>query len=226
MDIEYLIFNALIFAGPLALSFDKKVHFYTHWRRFLSALWLPAMIFLIWDMMVTERHWWFNPDYTLAPEVTLFNLPTGEWLFFFTIPYACVFTWEVINAYFKDKLLSISFNRFFLYTILLAISGLGFMSGLEYTAITLFVFSVTFYLDHRLKTYLYRRVHFYRLVSILLLFTTLFNGYLTARPLVIYDYTYQLELLIFTIPIEDYLYGITLIYAVLILFERKKANEI
>ena len=41
-------------AGPLLLSFDKKVHFYTHWKSFATATIIVASGFLIWDEYFTQ----------------------------------------------------------------------------------------------------------------------------------------------------------------------------
>ncbi|MEM1010483.1 MAG: lycopene cyclase domain-containing protein, partial [Myxococcota bacterium] len=41
--------------------------------------------------------------------------------------------------------------------------------------------------------------------------TFVFNGYLTARPVVLYGRSYQLDLRLWTIPIEDFIYGFSLV---------------
>jgi lycopene cyclase domain-containing protein len=65
MKFEYLILNLLIVAGPLALSFEKKMRFVAKWRHAFPVIIVIAIPFLIWDAMVTGRHWWFNENYTL-----------------------------------------------------------------------------------------------------------------------------------------------------------------
>ena len=94
MNSEYLLLNILILAGPLALSFDKRVRFYSYWPKLFPSIGIVMMLFIVWDGLVTDRHWFFNTSYTLP--VRLFNLPIGEWLFFITVPYSCIFTWEVL----------------------------------------------------------------------------------------------------------------------------------
>ena len=47
----------------------------------------------------------------------------------------------------------------------------------------------------------------------------IFNGYLTWRPVVLYSEAYQLNIRIFTIPIEDFGYGYALILLCTILYE-------
>jgi hypothetical protein len=60
MKSEYLILNAIIISGPLALSFDKRVFFIQYWREVLIGITIPAVVFIVWDALVTGRHWYFN----------------------------------------------------------------------------------------------------------------------------------------------------------------------
>lgn len=45
------------------------------------------------------------------------------------------------------------------------------------------------------------------------------NGYLTYRPIVIYNPSYYLNIRFFSIPVEDFLFGFSLIYFNLIIWE-------
>ena len=78
--------------GPLALSFDKKVAFYTKWRPLLGAVWMPALFYIAWDTWFTHMGIWsFNQQYIIK-ETVLYNLPLEEILFFFRGPFLlCVY---------------------------------------------------------------------------------------------------------------------------------------
>lgn len=224
MKTEYLLFNLIVFIGPLALSFDRKVHFYTYWSTFLKAFFIPAALFILWDALVAGRHWWFNDLYTV--DLHIFNLPPGEWLFFFTVPYACVFTWQVLKDYFEDR----SFDFTMIYhsvtlVTLLAVAFNLYRIGFEYTGLSLGAFTVALGLDRILNTYLLRRKLFLILLALIIIFTLIFNGYLTARPVVLYDYSYQLQWLIGTIPTEDFIYGLSLMYMIVTLYEWQLSNS-
>ncbi|KXK10457.1 MAG: hypothetical protein UZ22_OP11002000761 [Microgenomates bacterium OLB23] len=56
---------------------------------------------------------------------------------------------------------------------------------------------------------------FYALV---LLLTTVFNGFLTSLPVVTYNPAFLSGLRISTIPLEDYIFGLLLIYTVITLY--------
>jgi len=96
----YLTVDLCVLALPLLLSFDKNVQFYKQWKYFLPVNLSVGAFFIIWDVIFTKAGIWaFNPDYLLGPE--LFGLPIEEWLFFFCIPYASVFTYFSLQHYVK-----------------------------------------------------------------------------------------------------------------------------
>lgn len=95
----YFLILAASFAGPLFLSFDKKVAFYKQWKYVLPAMLLPAALYIAWDIYFTSRAVWsFNADYITG--IKLSNLPLEEVLFFLIVPYCCVFIYACIRAYF------------------------------------------------------------------------------------------------------------------------------
>ncbi|MDG1262532.1 MAG: lycopene cyclase domain-containing protein [Flavobacteriales bacterium] len=98
----YLLVNLGSIAVPFLLSFDKKVAFYTKWKAFWPANLITLLFFVVWDVLFTEAGiWGFNDTYLLGPH--LFGLPLEEWLFFICIPYACVFMYETFRSYIKGN---------------------------------------------------------------------------------------------------------------------------
>ncbi|QQS64126.1 MAG: lycopene cyclase domain-containing protein [Chitinophagaceae bacterium] len=95
----YFIILAASVAGPLLLSFDKKVTFYKKWKYLIPALIIPAVLYIIWDIIFTHLNiWHFNEKYISG--LKIINLPIEEVLFFFVVPYCCVFVYECIRCYF------------------------------------------------------------------------------------------------------------------------------
>ncbi len=218
MKFEYLLFNLLIVAGPLLMSFEKKIHFFSHWRRAGAAILVGAPLFIVWDALVTGRHWWFHPAYTLAYRIA--GLPLEELLFFFTVPFAALFVWEVIGLYLPDRNSAVA-GGFAVLLWLAPLPGLlAFLSGREYTGIMLMALGLTAALDRLLQTRLLigRRVLYYFGATVVM--NLICNGYLTARPVVIYNEAYQLGIRLGSIPIEDFGYGFALILLVTILYEK------
>lgn len=100
----YLYLNIFTILFPLLLSFDKKVAFYKNWGSLFPAILANGLLFVAWDALFTEAGiWGFNEAYLTG--IYLFNLPLEEVLFFLTVPYACVFIYDVLNAYISKDLL-------------------------------------------------------------------------------------------------------------------------
>ena len=97
----YVIIPLLCFAGPLAMSFDRRVYFIQYLPAVLIAILSVGLLYIVWDVVVIRRgHWRFNDEF--VGRGRLFHLPAGEWLFFLLIPYSCLFIFEVVAAYFGE----------------------------------------------------------------------------------------------------------------------------
>lgn len=218
MSTEYLIFNFIVLIGPVLASFDRHVCFFSKWKSAWLAITIVAIPFIAWDALVTGRHWWFSPVYTIG--VKIFELPVEECLFFFTVPFASVFVWEVVKHYFP-------FHTGKTTTVISLLVSLMWMPGIyfaftgkEYTAFALMALSVSFFIDLFLKTTITTQKRFYTFLGLTSIFMLIFNGYLTARPVVMYDAAYQLDWRVGTIPIEDFIYGYALIVLVVVVYEK------
>jgi len=97
----YLFLDAFTILGPLILSFDKKVAFYKDWKYLFPALAIVSFAYLLWDVWFTKWGIWeFNYQYLLGP--SLLKLPVEEFGFFLVVPYACVFIYRCLQAYFPN----------------------------------------------------------------------------------------------------------------------------
>jgi len=187
----------------------------------LIAIVIPAIPFLLWDALVTGAHWHFNPLY--VSRIKIINLPIEEILFFITVPFACLFTWEMIIRRTKEKQIDMQWLRLLLYLALPA--GIYFFSiGKQYTGLTLSFIFIANLVDQFLKTNLLFDKRFYFYLLLIVIFTLIFNGYLTWRPVVTYGVDYQLDFRIITIPVEDFFYGISLLWMNTSLYKRLLIN--
>lgn len=218
MKFEYLLLNVLIVCGPLLMSFEKQVRFVNKWRFALPAIAIVAVPFLVWDVLVTGRHWRFNTDYTL--DMRIAGLPLEECLFFFTVPFAALFMWETIKFYFPAK--HSARLQYVGYILLLgAVRGIVLIiHGKEYTGLMLIALACAALLDIVLQTGLFVQTRLLIFLAALFVVTLIFNGYLTARPIVLYDEQYQLGVRLGTIPIEDFGYGFSLVLLVTSFYEK------
>ena len=219
MSAEYLIFNIIVAAGPVYLTFTRGANFAEKAPKALAALALMAAVFVPWDILVTGRHWWFNDAYTLGFHIA--GLPLGEWLFFLTVPYACIFTWEMFFAA-KNDVPGKPFLRGvqMALPLLVPFGGWVFSTGLEYTGLALISLGLTALLDIVLRTHIFQRATAYLFTLMVAGLILIFNGYLTARPVVLYGEEYQLGFRIITIPVEDFIYGFALLLGGVVLYQR------
>ncbi len=209
----YLLLNIIAISIPLLLSFDKKVHFYTHWKYFFPALILSLLVFIIWDVIFAAYGvWGFNERYLAG--LHLLGLPLEEYLFFITIPYASVFTIYVFDSYFPGiRLSNAQVNAVSLVLIFfLLVLAIIYMNR-AYTAVN-FLFSagvigVVFLTRKRILT------QFFLSYLVILIPFGIVNGILTGsfieEPVVWYNDGENLGIRLGTIPFEDIFYGMSLI---------------
>jgi lycopene cyclase domain-containing protein len=94
----YLALDLGALAGPVALSFDRRVAFYRNYRYLFPAIICMMLIFVPWDMaFVAAGIWGFDARYVSG--FSLGNLPIEEWLFFPVVSYACLFIYECLKHY-------------------------------------------------------------------------------------------------------------------------------
>jgi lycopene cyclase domain-containing protein len=90
---------------------------------------------------------------------------------------------------------------------------------MEYTIAATISVGAAAALDHLLRTRILRTRRFWIFMAVMFGFKTIVNGYLTWRPIVLYGEGFSLGVRVFTIPIEDYLYGFALITASVVVWE-------
>lgn len=99
----------------------------------------------------------------------------------------------------------------------------------EYTLIAIAFTVISVLLDRILKTKLTsdRRFWFFWIIMTALSFIV--NGYLTWRPIVMYNDDFYLGIRLFTIPVEDFLFGFSLVTLNIVIWEyitnRKNSSQ-
>ena len=219
MKFEYLLFNLVVIAGPVVSQFTRQIKSVSRWRLKLRVSAIVMIPYVIWDVLVVGLHWQFNTAYTL--NFRLFGLPIEEWLFFITVPFGCLLVWETlpqVDRWFV-RLKSLRYVRNVLYAAL-PVGIWVFSTGKQYTGLVLCCFGLVGLVDMLLRTDLLLRPKTYLYLAIVSGLILVFNGYLTARPVVTYGEVYQMGYRIWTIPIEDFGYGFTLMLFNTMLYEK------
>lgn len=204
----YLLLNLGSIIFPFLLSFDKKVAFYKKWPQLLWGIGLTGAFFIVWDVLKTHYGIWsFNPEYIVG--IYIINLPLEEWLFFITVPYACVFIYACLNAYLPDYLSKPS--KYIAPTLIVALLILAAANYTRTYTVVTFTFTAIFlgiYMAF-FKNRLGGRFWMAYLVHLVPFF--IINGFLTSLPVVIYNDAENLGIRVGTVPIEDTIYSMLLL---------------
>ena len=209
----------------MVLSFDKKVAFYKNWKYLFPAMFIPACLYIGWDIYFTSKGvWYFNEAYITG--IKLINLPLEEVLFFFIVPYCCVFIYACIRSYFPGLVNKRTADLFLkILAIILLIAGIIYVDK-YYTSWT-FIFTGSFILLlYFLRDYFksFDAVSFLVSFLICLIPFLIVNGFLTALPVVLYKDSENLGIRIYTIPFEDMFYGLLLTLMNIVLYEKLKSR--
>ncbi|MFV0249202.1 MAG: lycopene cyclase domain-containing protein [Tenacibaculum sp.] len=217
----YLLLNLASVSIPLLYSvFEKEFHFIKHFKKALISIIALAIPFLIWDFWFTHKAiWGFNSNYHLS--VLLLGMPVEEWLFFFCIPYSCLFTHQAFKYYLPNFKLPKKITVVISILLILSTSIiLIFNADKCYTLInfTYYILLMVFSLKYCLKTLR----EFYPSFLVILIPFFAINGVLTGSfidfPIVWYNNSENIGFRIFTIPFEDVFYAFNLLFSIQLVF--------
>lgn len=202
----YLLITVLTALFPALLGFDQKVRFARTWKKLAISIPTVALLFIVWDAWFTQSGiWGFNEQFISG--VRLGNLPLEECLFFFAIPFACMFIYEIV----RWKMGVWTSAR---------VRGCGkILAGIVAFSVLFFAEYhyplVSFTLAAGLLVLAARQPYFGTFVVAYLWHLPPFllvNGILTAVPIVLYNPQEIIGLRIGTIPVEDLTYSFSLFF--------------
>ena len=198
---------------------------------------IPAIIFIIWDIYFTKIGVWsFNEKYIIGTRIA--GLPIEEILFFFTVPYCCLFIYQCVKIYFPQTKKNFIGDLIFYLLILalmigcLAIKNKGHYTMATFTLLIAFIFLLIL-IRNRFKNL--QTIIILVSFSIILIPFLIMNGFLTSLPVVIYNDAENLGIRIFNflpapmnnIPVEDIFYGMLLFLMNVFfyeIFQKEKAS--
>lgn len=217
----YFFILAASLLGPLLLSFDKKVAFYKKWKFLFPAMIIPSLLYIIWDIYFTSIGVWsFHENYITG--IKVFNLPLEEILFFFIVPYCCVFVYECIRCYFPRLKNNKQADAFlWILAAILFITGIVFYNRL-YTSWTFFFTALAIAMLYLFRSFFksFDALPFLAAYAVCLIPFLVVNGFLTAIPVVLYNNAENLHVRIYTIPFEDIFYGMLLMMLIVAGYEK------
>ena len=220
----YFILLVSSVAVPFILSFDKKLQFWRQWKYLFPAIFVVAAVYIFFDVLLTKVGvWGFNPRY--HSNILLFNLPIEEWLFFIVIPYASIFLNDAFVLYFPQiKIKNLASKIITVALLIILVLLVLFNLDKIYTVYIYSTLIVT------LVIYLFSKSNiinqFYITFLLILIPFLIVNGLLTGSfiesEVVWYNNDENLGIRFFTIPVEDFAYGFSMIFLSLMFRDKLK----
>lgn len=198
-------------AGPLALSFDRKVAFYRWWPTLAVGMAVNMALFILWDIWFAKTGLWsFNPEY--VGKWWWFGLPAEEWSFFVVVPYASIFIYACLKAYTKMQTWDFLIRPMNYLMMAWCVVVIVVFPDRTYTlvnhslALVILVIQTFFvkgkYMGYFWVAYLVHLIPFFIINGVL-------TGMATPVPIVSYHPRGIMGFRIGTIPVEDTVYALT-----------------
>lgn len=220
---------------PFFCSFHPWLKFYKQWKALAIGIGGMMLLFIPWDIGFTHWGiWGFNDQYLVGLDIV--NLPLEEWLFFICIPYACVFTFHCFQFFFRKSGVSKRWNFWSWWMVAYSIVMAFMFHDRTYTFVT-HLFCAVFTLFH-LRWAKSNYLPLFNLSFLVLLIPFIIsNGFLTGIDFWNYSFINLFQEQIsdcivwynssqisnhrfFSIPIEDFSYGYTMLLMVTSIYEK------
>ncbi len=217
---SYVLFYSIII--PLIFSFHKKVEFYKKFYFLLKSIPIASLPFIIWDIIFVKMGIW-GFDKNFIYNVSIYGLPIEEILFFFIIPFCCLFTYHLIELYKITFFKSIDWIK-----IKIQLSVILFIISILYSSnYYTFFCSLSAILIIWSEKFLKVDINYNFFITTFIIITIPFvivNGALTGlfynQTIVWYNPSHIIGIYLFTIPIEDIIYSFQLNLLNLMIFKK------
>ena len=226
-SLYYLLLNLGSISVPLIRSFEPRINYVSKWPGLFLGMVAMSLIFIPWDVGFTHFGvWGFNPVYLTG--LTIINLPIEEWMFFFAIPYACIFIYETLNYFIQKDVLGKA-APYISAAYIAVILPIGLMNTDKlYTSITFISTGVVLAIvAFALKPKYLGRFYLGYIISVIPFLAV--NGILTGSwiedQIVWYNNAENLSIRIGTIPVEDTVYMLLMLLITTVVYEWWKARK-
>lgn len=212
--------NLCIIAVPVWYTPDKRTAYYRRLPALGFSIAVVSTCYLLWDILVTARgEWSFNGKYLTG--VQILNIPLEEVLFFITVPYSCLFIYEVVLYATKSSKFRLPASVISALILALLGSSLAFYPQ-GYTAKALascgFFLMIALLLDRPLL----ESKQYWIWLAICYVPFLIINTVLTALPVVEYNSKAIWGFRVGTIPLEDFFYNYAMLSFYLLVYRIAK----
>ena len=217
----------LTIAYPLAQSYEHRFKFLKNWKAIFTSMAIAGAFYLAWDELFTQLQvWGFNERYLTG--VYIGHLPIEEYGFFITVPFACLFVYEVLNYFIKKDILGPYRHAITWFFLLVSIILGTFLYPRIYSSAAFFFCAIllSYQLFVAKSIWLGR---FYLAFIVCLIPFTVMNGWLTGsfteEPIVWYNNLENSGVRMGTIPLEDSFYQLSFMLLIVSIYERVKLRK-
>jgi len=223
---NYLTLDILILIFPLLFSFKWVFPYYKNYKPLFASILIVGGVYILWDILVTARgDWWFNHEYLVDFGFTIGGIPLEEALFFVVVPYSCIFIYENLQYFFKEKEVFFEKWIYYLLSVLLVVGAIIFYHQ-EYTVLALLSVSFFFVIAATWFPGLLKSRNYWLYILISFIAFIIFNYLLTSIPVVLYNpeaiwggTVNQVWYGRFiTIPFEDFFYNFSMLSFYLLVY--------
>jgi len=206
----YLYINLAILLGPLVISFERRrINYYSKIRSVALSVLCVGTVFIVWDALATSRgHWSFNSFYLVGPK--LLGLPFEEILFFITVPFSCLFTYEALAYYLKEARPIHAGKLPLIVGFALALLSLVFVNR-EYTFLAMLSVGISIIVANRLIRDFFASRLYWLYIALTFALFFVFNYLLTSLPIVEYPGLAIIGFRVITIPVEDFMFNFSML---------------
>ncbi len=223
----YLLLILLTLIFPLIWSFEPKIQYAKKWFALFPAIFITMVFFVCWDQWFTHLEVWsFNERYLLG--IYWGSLPLEECLFFVVVPFSTIFIYEVMRYYwpgdpFREWAKSITWILVILFLVIAATHWDKWYTCINFLTCAFILVAHLVLFKERLmgKFFLFYLIH---LIPFLLVNGAL-TGAFSEEAVVMYNPGEILGLRILTIPIEDFVYSMSLMLMNITIYEGIKNGK-
>ena len=211
------------FLSVFIFSFGPFGKYYKIWSAVLPSIAMVALPFILWDVLFSNLEvWGFQKKFT--SDLYILMMPIEEYLFFFAVPFACMYIYYMINRWFQNNRKPSYIEKYWSIGITIILFFVGFWKWDHMYTSTTFLLSGSILLLHLIYGDAAYRPNFWICFFICLIPFFFINGFLTGswmeKPIVVYNPYEYFGTRIGTIPIDDFMYCFLLLFSVTILTEK------
>lgn len=221
--LAYLEIDSMMIFPTLAISLGLKVR--RDYRALLFSILVVFPAYVIWDFWATYvGSWGFNREWVLG--LYLGDLPVEEVLFFFVTPFATLLIYDFLRSRVRDlEIRGVGRRSYFLLGLGLTLIGV-LLKGHSYTSVVLIYLGVSFIASESLDPEMLRSRNYWTFVGLSYVPFLVFDHFLTSIPIVVYGTHSILGPRIFSIPVEDFLYSLSMLNFYTLVYRRAGKNWI